>query len=247
MKTSAVMLKVELHTHSADDPIDRIPHTSRELIDRAVALGYQALAITLHERQLDLRDLVPYAAERGLTLIRGVERTIQGRHVLLLNFRQGADTARTFEDVARLKRRENGLVIAPHPFFPLPTCLRSDMDRHADLFDAVEFNAMFTRLVNFNRPAERWARTHGKPLVGNADVHRLRQLGTTYSLVDAEPDADAICAAVAAGRLRVVSRALSATEAAAVMGSMLTQDVLSIMRKVAHVGSTSPGLSKPTW
>ena len=33
------------------------------------------------------------------------------------------------------------------------------------------------------------------PLVGNGDVHRLHQLGTTYSLVDAIPDADAICAA----------------------------------------------------
>ncbi len=240
MNTPTVMLKVELHTHTADDPIDRIPHTSRELIDRAATLGYHALAITLHERQLDVRDLVPYAAERGITLIRGVERTIQGRHVLLLNFRQGADTIRTFDELSRLRRRENGLVIAPHPFFPAPMCLRGDMDRHPDLFDAVEFNAMFTTFINFNRPAERWAQSHGKPLVGNGDVHRLRQLGTTYSLVEAEPDADAICAAIAAGRVRVVSRALSTTEAAIVMGSMLTQDVLNVVRRIAHVGTAPP-------
>jgi len=247
MNKPAVMLKVELHTHTADDPIDRIPHTSRELIDRAAALGYHALAITLHERQLDLRDLAPYAAERGLLVIRGIERTIQGRHVLMLNFRNGAEDARTFEDVARLKRRDGGLVIAPHPFFPATTCLRSDMDRHADLFDAVEYNAMFTRLLNFNRPAERWAARYGRPLVGNCDVHRLRQLGTTYSLVDAEPSPDAICAAIAAGRVRVVSRPLSVADAAAVMGSLLTHDVLTRVRRITHHGTASAELTKPTW
>ena len=194
------MLKVELHTHTSDDPVDRIPHTSRELIDHAVLLGYQALAITLHERQLDLDDLVPYAAERGLVLIPGVERSIEGRHVLLLNFKREAEDVRSFEDLARLKQRGPGLVIAPHPFFPAPTCLRGAMNRYHQLFDAVEYNAMFTRLIDFNRQAERWASEHGKPLVGNCDVHRLRQLGTTYSLIDAEPHPDAICAAIAAGR-----------------------------------------------
>jgi len=70
------MLKVELHTHTADDPVDAIPHTTHQLIDHAAALGYDALAITLHDHQLDLRNLTPYAAERGLVLIPGIERTI---------------------------------------------------------------------------------------------------------------------------------------------------------------------------
>jgi predicted metal-dependent phosphoesterase TrpH len=215
------MLKVELHTHTADDPVDRIPYTTLELIDRAAALGYDALAITLHERQLDLGRFVPYAADRGLVLIPGVERTIEGRHVLLLNFESGTEDVRTFGDLARLKSRQRALVIAPHPFFPASSCLRSDLERHADLFDAVERNAMFTRGVDFNRRAERWAARHGKPVVGNCDVHRLWQLGTTYSLVDAPRDADAICEAIAEGRVRVESRPLAWTEAARVMSAML--------------------------
>src|SRR5258705_147522 len=129
----------------------------------------------------------------------GVERTIEGRHVRLLNFRRGAEDVRTFVDLARLRQREAGLVVAPHPFFPLPSCLHGCLNRQAPLFDAVEINAMFTPVVNFNRFAERWAARHGKPLVGNGDVHRLRQLGLTYSLVDADADPDAICAAIVAG------------------------------------------------
>ena len=203
------MLKVELHAHTADDPVDRIPHTAVELIDHAASLGYGAIAITLHEQQLDLHDLVPYAAERGITLIRGVERSIQGRHVLLLNFNDDTEQVRTFDDLARLRRRQRGLVVAPHPFFPTTSCLWGLLDRYRDLFDAVEYNAMYTASVNFNRAAERWANRHGKPLVGNGDIHRLHQLGTTYSLVDAAPDADAICAAIAEGRVLVECTSLS--------------------------------------
>jgi hypothetical protein len=214
------MLKVELHAHTSDDQVDRIPHSVTELIDRAVTLGYQALAVTLHERQLDIRPFTAYAAERGVVLIPGIERSIQGRHTLLLNFRSGAEDVRTFEDLARLKRRLPGLVVAPHPFFPASHCLGGYLDRYPTLFDAVERNAMFTASVNFNRRAERWAALHNKPVVGNCDVHRLRQLGTTYSLIDAEPHPDDICGAIAAGRVRVESRPLTWIEAARVMGAL---------------------------
>ncbi len=215
------MLKVELHAHTADDPIDRIPYSTLQLIDRAAALGYDALAITLHERQLDLGRFTAYAAERGLTLIPGVERTIEDKHVLLLNFRRGADQVRTFADLARLKAREPGLVVAPHPFFPASSCLRGDLDRHANLFDAVERNAMYMRFADFNLKAERWAAQHGKPVVGNCDVHRLPQLGPTFSLVDAEKDVDAICAAIAAGKVRVESRPLAGADVARFLSSMM--------------------------
>lgn len=217
------MLKVELHTHTSDDPVDIIPYTSRQLIDRAAALGYDALAITLHERQLDVRPLASYAEDRGIVLIPGIERTVEGRHVLLLNFAGGAEDVRTFADLRRLKAQSSGLVIAPHPFFPAPSCLWGRMDEHADLFDAVECNGMFTRLVDFNRLAERWARRHGTPMVGNGDVHRLQQLGTTYSLVEAPPDVSSICEAVRDGRVRVVSRPLAWGMAAAIMASLLVR------------------------
>jgi predicted metal-dependent phosphoesterase TrpH len=220
------MLKVELHTHTADDPVDRIPHTVKELIDRAANLGYAALAITLHERQLDPAPFREYAADRGIVLIAGVERSIAGRHVLLLNFRRGTDSLETFDDLARLREREPGLVIAPHPYFPAPSCLRSYLDRYASLFDAVERNAMFTPSVDFNVRAERWAARNGKPVVGNCDVHRLWQLGTTYSLVDAAPDPDAICSAIAAGRVRVESRPLTWPEATHTLATMFWSDIV---------------------
>ena len=214
------MLKVELHSHTADDPHDSIPYSATDLIDRAAALGYDALAITLHEKQLDISRLAPYAAERGVVLIPGIEQTIEGKHVLLLNYDTDAENVRTFADLKLLKQRDSGLVVAPHPFFPSQSCLWSYLDRYADLFDAVECNAMFTRSVDFNRAGRRWARRQGKPMVGNGDIHRLRQLGRTYSVVDAAPEPAAICAAIAAGRVSVVARPLSSFEAASIVGEL---------------------------
>ena len=239
------MLKVELHTHTADDPEDTIPHTTFELIDRAAALEYDALAITLHDHQLDLKPFARYAAERYITLIPGIERTIEGRHVLLLNYARGTQRVRTFADLARLKARERGLVIAPHPFFPTWTCLRGALERYTDLFDAVERNAMFTRELDFNQPAERFAARHGKPMVGNGDVHRLAQLGTTYSLVDAERHPDAICEAIAAGRVRVESHPLAWSTAARLMSALVfglelppeRQRVRAVAQAVRDIGA----------
>jgi predicted metal-dependent phosphoesterase TrpH len=207
------VLKVDFHLHTGEDPVDQIRYRAMDLVTRAAQLGFDALAITLHDLQLADPRVSDYARERGITLIPGVERTIQGRHVLLLNFpATAAESARTLDDVARLKLSTGGLVIAPHPYFPDRTCLRGQLDAHADLFDAVEWSYFWTRGLNFNARAARWARAHGKPIVGNSDLHDLRQLGRTYSLVDAPRDAPAICDAIRAGRVSLRTEPVPLTE-----------------------------------
>jgi predicted metal-dependent phosphoesterase TrpH len=208
------VIKTELHAHTDEDPADRIPHTIQELVDRAAALGYGALAVTLHDRYFDPAPHAAYAKERGLLLLAGIERTIARRHVLLINFPRECADVRSFTDLAKLKdRRPEGLVVAPHPFYPMPSALAGLMQRHRALIDAVEVNAMFTSWLDFNRGAMAWAKRHGKPLVGNTDLHLLEQMGTTYSMVDAEPDADAICAAIRQGRVDVQAAPLGSPRA----------------------------------
>lgn len=198
-----------------------IPYDARVLIDRAADLGFHALAITLHDRQLTERPLFRYAEDRGITLLPGVERTIEGRHVLLINFSQSAETVRSFDELAALKSRANGLVIAPHPFFPHSSSLGGLLEAHAELFDAVEWSYFWTGGVNFNARAARWARKHGKPVVGNSDLHDLRQLGRTWSLVLAEPTADAICHAIREGRVSLQTTPVPKMELAQVVTGML--------------------------
>ena len=238
------MLKVDFHLHTAEDPLDRIHHDARTLVDRAAEAGFGALAITLHDHQFEDRRLTDYARERGITLLPGIERTIQGRHVLLVNFpRAAAESVFTFRDLAWLKSRGSGLVIAPHPFFPGGTCLRGQLDAHADLFDAVEWTYFWTRLIDFNAPAARWARARGKPIVGNSDMHDLRQLGRTHSLVDAEPHAEAICEGVRQGRVQLVTEPVPIIELTLVFGGMTLRHPALTGRKApseARSGSRRP-------
>ena len=241
------MLKVDLHTHSSEDPVDRLPYDARTLIEQAATLGYSALAITLHDRQLPLTELTAIARERGVVLIPGIERTVRGKHVLLLNFPTGTEQVSDFDEVARLRRRTNGLVVAPHAFYPHPTALgRRLMDTHAGLFDAVEVNAFYTRLVDFNRPAVGWARTHGKPLVGNGDVHRLSQLGRTFSLIDAEPQADAICEAIRQGRVSIETKPLGVVEAGWLLGDLLASDLARLTRRARSHAKRRDARTEPT-
>jgi predicted metal-dependent phosphoesterase TrpH len=238
-------LKVELHTHTADDPVDLIPHSTSALIDRAAALGYDAVAITLHDRQLDLEPWRRRALERGVVLIPGVERTIEGRHVLLLDFPPAAERVESFEALRALKRRFGGLVIAPHPFYPGRSCLGRDMDRYQELFDAVEWTWFYTAGTrHFNDRASEWARAQRRPLVANADVHRLAQLGTTYTLVEAERDAHAICDSIRAGRVTLVTRPITVLDAASYATSLVAASVTKSWRTATGTFS-EPAVASP--
>jgi predicted metal-dependent phosphoesterase TrpH len=226
------VLKVDLHLHTGEDPVDQILHTAIDLVERAARLGFDALALTLHDSQFADPRVSSYARERGITLIPGIERTIAGRHVLLLDFpASAAESVRTLDEVARLKARTNGLVIAPHPYFPGKSCLRGELEAHANLFDAVEWSYFWTRGVNFNARAARWARAHGKPVVGNSDLHDIRQLGRTYSLVDAAPNAAAICDAIRHGRVTLVTEPVPVFELADVFARMVLRQPLPPFRE----------------
>ncbi|MEO7275713.1 MAG: PHP-associated domain-containing protein [Vicinamibacterales bacterium] len=214
------MLKVELHAHTDEDPADRIGHRTEDLIDRAAALGYHALAVTLHDRYFEPAPFRAYAEARGILLLPGIERTIQGKHLLLINFPPEVAAVSTFAEVRALKARTRGLVVAPHPFYPVPSAIGRLLDREPGLVDAIEINAMYTRRIDFNRAAIEWARVHRHPLVGNSDLHLLEQMGTTYSLVDAEPTPDAICDAIRAGRVEVRRSPLTLSRAARVFVQM---------------------------
>jgi predicted metal-dependent phosphoesterase TrpH len=231
------MIKTELHAHTADDQRDLIPHTTAQLVDHAASLGYGAVAITLHDAVCEIDPLVEYARARGIVLLRGIERTVEGRHLLLINApAQALLAVRTFDDLGPLRdAHPHALVVAPHACYPIPTALgRARLDRYAASIDAIECNALYMRQLDFNRGALEWARSAGKPIVGNTDLHRLAQMGTTYSLVDAAPDPDAICAAIRAGRVEHRTAPLSSGQAAVFFSKMILSSIRRRLQRRRH-------------
>ncbi len=204
-------LKVDFHTHTADDPEETIRYSSRELIDKAQRLGFDAICITNHNAVSADGYLRDYASERDIVLIPGVEIDIRGKHVLVINAREDILKASSFDDLRRLRTPEC-LVIAPHPYFPGTSSLRGKMWKNIDIFDAIEFSWFYHRYINFNAFAVRMAAKRGLPVIGTSDCHSLSRFGRTYSLVEAEKDAGSIVEAVRAGRVEIVASPLNLIE-----------------------------------
>jgi predicted metal-dependent phosphoesterase TrpH len=203
-------LKADLHLHTREGDAF-IAYGARELIDRAAQEGFDVLSITNHDTLTFDRELAGYARERGILLIPGVEATVEGKHVLLYNLDVPPHWIRSFADLRRY-RQPDWLVVAPHPFYLGSICLGRRLRREIDLFDAVEFSHFYTRRIDFNRAAVRFARDAGRPLVGSSDAHLGRQFGTTYSLIEAQRTVGSVLAAIRAGHVRVVTRPLTVRE-----------------------------------
>ncbi len=205
------MLRGDFHHHINTDPVDHaiVHHSAGELIDHAAAIGLNVLAITCHESVPYDGDATRYAAARGVLLLRGMEATVDGQHVLLLNFPEFPPGVCSFDDIATRKTPE-ALVIAPHPFYPVDIAGGESLLAQAGLFDAIEFSGLYTPLTQrFNRRAVEYARTAGLPVVGNSDTHFLWQMGRTFTLIDAPPEPAAVLEAIRHGRVQLVTRPLS--------------------------------------
>jgi hypothetical protein len=205
------MLRADLHHHINADPVDGafVRHSAGELIDRAVACGLNVLAITCHDSIPYDGDASRYAAQRGVLLLRGMEATVGGHHVLLLNFRDFPPGRCSMAEIVA-RKTPVALVIAPHPFYPAGIAGGETLAAHRSVFDAVEFSGMYTPLTRrFNQRAMTFARHAGLSVVGNTDTHFLWQLGRTYTLIDAVPEPQAVVDAIRCGRVQLVTQPLS--------------------------------------
>ncbi len=200
---------MDFHVHTREDPKDYVKYTARRLFERAAELGFDALAVTNHDRGVWSPSLAAAAEARGLLLLPGVEITADDAHIVVINpeFEPRLEGC-TLRDLPRLYS-DRSLTIAPHPFFHFFKSLRKRLFLLLPWIDAIEFTCYHNPLLNLNKAAVRTARDFGKPLVGNSDSHDLRQFGMTYSLVDADKDTASIIAAVKAGRVEVRTSPMS--------------------------------------
>lgn len=203
-------LKADLHLHTAEDPLDHVRYTAKEIISKAAAEGFDVLAITNHQIMTFTPELFFHAQERGILLIPGVEVTIRRRHVLLLN-PPPVKVCSEFYHLTKLRRPET-LIVAPHPYFPGTYSLNGQLLKHRNLFDALEYCHFYSPRINFNQKAIEVAQSHGFPLIGNSDAHFLSQFGTTYSLIYAEKNIESIFNAIRKKRVAVVTRPLTPFE-----------------------------------
>jgi len=206
------MLKVDLHLHAREDNRDCIFYSAKQLIDLAVKKKYRVLSFTFHDSFFYPSDLVSYAKSRGILLLPGIERTIEGKHVLLYNFSVEELRKATSFLALRGMKKDHHLVIAPHPFFVGKNCLGEKLFEYEDVFDAIEYSFFFTTWLNFNKKAVECSHMFHKPLIATTDLHVLRNFGRQYAVVDAEQNVASVISAIKEGLVKNRIKPMTAFE-----------------------------------
>lgn len=216
------MLKADLHTHAGKDANHTLDYSPRQLIDRMAKLGYDVVSITNHDTFTFSNELKRYAEKKGILLISGIERKIDGKEVLLINIKRDAlERIKTFENLERYKKKnEDMFVIAPHPFYPELKSLRSKLTDNIRLFDGIEFSHFYIRWMTFNTKAARIAKENKLPLIGTSDCHMFDQLNRTYTLIDAEKNIDSVLEALRQRKTRIVTEPLPFFKAVKIITSL---------------------------
>lgn len=207
-------LKVQFHVHTKDDPLDKPKHTAKEMLDFAASKGYDVVSITHHDGYFFNDEIFGYAEKLGILLIPGIERTIERRHVLIINATPEIEKISTFYDLSKYKKTHpDCLIIAPHPYFPRGFCLHEKLLQNISLFDAIEYSWFFTKSLNqFNKSAEKVAKLHRKPLMATSDNHILKYFDQGYSLIDAEKNWPSIRDAILHNKIEIHTTPLTLKE-----------------------------------
>jgi hypothetical protein len=225
---STEKLKIDLHVHTALDPIDNLPLDIESTITLAAAHGYDVIALTHHDAYFHITDDIALVAEReGIIVLPGIEASLDdGAHVLVINCGPEIEGISSLDELSEVRRPEH-LIVPAHPFYPCFGLGRQKLEQWSDLFDAIEWSYFWNKYLHrANLDAAKFCKRRGIPLVGTGDIHLPRQMNRTYSIVEAQRDPVSIVRAIRAGLVEVVTEPLSLVDMALIMGELTVHNQL---------------------
>ena len=188
-------LKIDLHVHTcySHDGIT----TPKQLVAYSKKRGLDGVAITDHDTIQGALELVN---NKEIIIIPGIEVTTLQGHVLALNviepIHPNLSLLKTIEKIHEL----GGVAVAAHPSVMLKG-LRTRMCKGLN-FDAVEVinSAAFPFFLStyLNR---KMAIDLNLPQTAGSDAHYAPEIGSAFTLVDADPEIDEIVKAIRNGAI----------------------------------------------
>jgi len=197
------MLACDLHVHTRFSKDGE--STVEAVLARAAAAGLAAVAITDHDT-LEGARYAARLADPPVLVIPGMEVTTADGHLIALGVSELVPRGRGVLETIELVHAQGGIAILPHPYHRLRHAVGFREREAIGAADAVEvFNSRYI-VGSANRKAARRAARIGKPGVGGSDSHHARYVGYGRTLVDAEPEVDAILTAIREGRCSAAGR-----------------------------------------
>jgi len=185
-------IDLHVHTHYSKDATT----TLKEVIYYAKKHGLDGVAVTDHET---LRGALKLAQKSQLTIVPGLEIETLGGHVLALNITTLIPPKLDLTETVQKIHDAGGVAVIAHPATVLKTgfghtiTLNSNIDA-VEVINSIAFPYFFSTYLSC-----RLAKRLNLPQVAGSDAHHALEIGSAYTLVNADSNPDDIAEAIRKG------------------------------------------------
>jgi predicted metal-dependent phosphoesterase TrpH len=197
-----MQVKTDLHVHttySSDSVI-----TPKQLVFYAKKRGLTAVAVTDHNKVEGARKI---AEQTDVLIIPGTEVSSMHGHIVGLNVNELIPRGLSADETVDRIHKAGGIAIACHPF----ALMKGSVGKHVtSKFDAVEaINASAFPFNRATRKAHQLAEQLKLPKVAGTDAHYGPVIGQAYTIINAEPNVEAIIKAIKNGQCKPAGTGIS--------------------------------------
>lgn len=195
------MIRIDLHVHTSFSGDSNI--NPKLLVDALYAHStVKGVAITDHDTlngYFQVRKLA--TAYQDLVIIPGVEVTTTAGHFILLGIEEKPPYMTTLESIVDFAKERATLIVIPHPYRADRGIGDAAERIQADAIEVINPSATLKE----NKLAEKLAKARNLPGVAGSDAHKLEEICTAYTEIDAELKVDSVLNAIKNGQVKAAS------------------------------------------
>lgn len=182
------MLTLDPHIHSIYSGDAR--GTPKEIIKTALKKNLNAIAISDHNTLIGSKIGQTYNNKYPITILPSIEITSQHGHILGLGVQDHIPAQQTAEETIEQIHDQDAIAILAHPYVRYRNGVLTHHTHHNLKFDAIETrNSRFIFGIA-NHRTKRLAQKNHYPSIGSSDAHFLEAIGSCYTQINTEADAD---------------------------------------------------------
>ncbi|MEM3054356.1 MAG: CehA/McbA family metallohydrolase [Candidatus Bathyarchaeia archaeon] len=194
-------VKIDLHVHTCYS-YDGLT-TPKEIVFYARKRGLDGVAVTDHNR---IDGALKIAKETSFLIIPSIEISSLNGHIVGLNLKEPVPKNLNIEETIDRIHELGGLAVACHPRAFFKSSLKGSVSQKFDAIEVINASAFpFKRSV---KQAQKIASSLGLAQVAGSDSHYAPEIGSAYTLVEAEHDCEKIVKAISKGLCQPFGKAI---------------------------------------
>lgn len=195
-------IDLHLHTHYSEDGRT----TLEEAIQYAKEKQLDGIAITDHDT---VQGALKLTKRKDLIVVPGIEVSSRHGHILGLNITESIQPKLDITETVEKIRSLGGVAVIAHPSVAIKTGMGTTIPS-ASKIDAVEvINASAFPFSLSTYLARRLARRLRLPETAGSDSHYPQEIGSAYTIIDADSNLDDIMEAIRKGKTEPVGKPIS--------------------------------------